>query len=412
MIFLYNLFIQLYLAAISISSLWNKKSRRWINGRKELFRKLDASIQKQDRVIWVHVSSTGELEQAKPVIEKLKAVYPQHKILLTIFSPSAWSTATQFKSADFVSYLPADTEKNARKFIAIVHPELVIFIKYEFWYHHLATAAFYHIPILLVSAVFRKDQLFFKPYGKFYRQMLFLFTYLFVQDQQSADVLKQNKIDHFSISGDTRYDRVKQIADHFTEVPLINAFLQQSNCIVCGSTWKEDEQSLQAAIDIKKYKLIIAPHEINEDRIKYIEELFAGSTVRYSQLPNNTINQVLIIDNVGMLSRLYYYGTFCYVGGGFTKDGVHNVLEAAVYGKPVLFGPNYSKYREARELIETGGGFSFQSVDKLQQLIYQISIDVSAYNIAANKAKESVIHHTGDTAKVVDYIQEKRLLTN
>ena len=345
------------------------------------------------------------------MIEKLKETYPQHKILLTIFSPSAWSSATQFKSVDIVSYLPADTEKNAKRFISIAHPELVLFIKYEFWYHHLAVASFHHIPILLVSAVFRKDQLFFKPYGKFYRQILFLFTHLFVQDHESAEVLKMNHFDHFSISGDTRYDRVKQIAEHFTEVPLINAFVQQSNCIICGSTWKEDEQSIFNAIDYKKYKLIIAPHEINEERLKFIEELFVDSTVRYSQLPDHVNKNVLIIDNVGMLSRLYNYGTICYVGGGFTKDGVHNVLEAAVYGKPVLFGPNYSKYREARELIETRGGFSFNSTDELQKLISQLN-DASTYNNAAYKAKESVVSHSGATKKVITYIQEKRLLTN
>ena len=412
MIFLYNLFIQLYLAAISISSLWNKKSRLWISGRNDLFRKLDASIQKQDRVIWVHVSSTGELEQAKPVIEKLRTVYPYHKILLTIFSPSAWSSATQFKSADIVSYLPADTEKNAKKFITTAHPELVIFIKYEFWYHHLAIAAFHHIPILLVSGVFRKDQLFFKSYGKFYRQILFLFTHLFVQDQQSADVLSANHINHFSISGDTRYDRVKQIAEHFTEVPLIDAFLQQSKCVVCGSTWKEDEQSIQSAVDLNQQSLIIAPHEINEERIKYIEQLFPNSFIRYSQLPYNGNKNVLIIDNVGMLSRLYHYGNLCYVGGGFTQDGVHNVLEAAVYGKPVLFGPNYSKYREARELIENGGAFSFQDAQELKKLINDLDNDQEKYASASSNAERSVISQTGATEKVITYIQEKRLLTN
>jgi 3-deoxy-D-manno-octulosonic-acid transferase len=412
LIFLYNLFIQLFLAAISVSSLWNKKSKRWINGRKDLFRKLETSIQKQDRVIWVHVSSTGELEQAKPVIEKLKEIYPQHKILLTIFSPSAWSSATQFKSVDIVSYLPADTGKYAKQFISIVHPDLILFIKYEFWYHHLATAAFHHIPILLVSGVFRKDQLFFKPYGKFYRQILFLFTHLFVQDELSADVLKTHHIDHFSISGDTRYDRVKQIAEHFTEVPLITKFIQQSTCIVCGSTWKEDEQAILNAIDFKNNKLIIAPHEINETRIKFIEDLFSGTSVRYSELPGNENKHVLIIDNVGMLSRLYNYGTICYVGGGFTKDGVHNVLEAAVYGKPVLFGPNYSKYREANELIQNGGGFSFQSEEELQQVIKKINNDQATYNKAAKKAKESVMINAGATEKVIAYIQEKRLLTN
>lgn len=377
-----------------------------------MFSKLEAAINEHDRIIWVHVSSTGELEQGKPVIEKLKQSYPEHKILLTIFSPSAWSSANNFKSADIVSFLPADTRKNAKRFMKLIHPELVLFIKYEFWYHHLAEAAFQHIPVLLVSAVFRKSQLFFKPYGKFYRQILFLFSHLFVQDQDSADVLQSNQINHYSISGDTRYDRVKQIAGHFEEVAHIKDFIQDEKCIVCGSTWKDDDQTLSQAIDIKRFKLIIAPHEINEERIKSVEQLFPDSTIRYSRFTTTENKNVLIIDNVGMLSRLYNYGVFCYVGGGFTKDGVHNVLEAAVFGRPVLFGPNYQKYREARELINNGGGYSIKDAIELRQVITNLNNDVVKYALSARKAKESVDDHAGATEKVMNYIQEKRLLTN
>ena len=236
---------------------------------------------------------------------------------------------------------------------------ICIFIKYDFWYHHLATIAFQHIPLLLVSAVFRKDQVFFNRYGSFYRQMLFFFRHIFVQDQDSLKLLKKNSVEHCSISGDTRFDRVKEIADNFTEIPYISSFIESKEVIIAGSTWPEDERVIVKYLNNFSGKLILAPHEINENRLSKAEELFTDS-IRYSQITEKSGSfKVLIIDNVGMLSRLYKYGTLAYVGGGFTRDGIHNILEAAVYGKPVVFGPNYKKYREAKELIAAGGAISF-----------------------------------------------------
>jgi 3-deoxy-D-manno-octulosonic-acid transferase len=261
--------------------------------------------------------------------------------------------------------------------------------------------------VLLVSAVFRKDQAFFKGYGRFYRRILFLFRHIFVQDEASLKLLQDNGIDHCSISGDTRFDRVQEIAEKLTGLPLIEDFIGKASVIVAGSTWDDDERILSSCAA----KLIIAPHEINEPHLAQIEKLFKGS-IRFSQLQNaKSPAQVLIIDNIGMLSRLYYYATITYVGGGFTRDGIHNILEAAVYGKPVLFGPNYKKYREAKELVETGGAFSVANAEELKFRLDKLLTDPSQLQQVSDAAKSYVQLNTGATQKVLRFIQEKRLLT-
>ena len=299
MVFLYNIFIAIYSTGIRVSSLWNKKAQKWIEGRKDVFQQLSSEIDSSDKIIWVHASSTGELEQGKPIIEKLKYNYPSYKILLTVFSPSAYNPAKNYPFADIVCYLPLDTRKNAKRFIKIVKPEAVFFIKYEYWYHFLSLTAFYHIPLFLVSAVFRKNQLFFKPYGVFYFRMLFFFRQIFVQDKASASLLSEKGVTNFSVSGDTRYDRVKEIASNFTELPFIREFINNSPALIAGSTWKEDEECLSLIAKTTGTKIIIAPHEINEKRILEIEYLFTNA-IRYSQLTTTSINNsnVLIIDKV------------------------------------------------------------------------------------------------------------------
>jgi 3-deoxy-D-manno-octulosonic-acid transferase len=407
LILLYNISIRLYFLAIRLASFWNKKAKEWLDGRKNLFTALEQQLSGMEKIIWVHCSSAGELEQGKPIIERLKQQYPEHKILLSFYSPSGYKVAATYKHADIITYLPLDTRKNAQRFISQVNPELVIFVKYEFWYHHLSAAAFRHIPVLLVSAVFRKEQAFFKGYGKFYQQVLFLFRHIFVQDETSLKLLKNNGIEHCHISGDTRFDRVQEISEKFTRLPLIEDFIGDARVIVAGSTWSDDERLLSSC----NAKLIIAPHEINEPHLAQIEKLFKDS-VRYSQLQKANIPaQVLIIDNIGMLSRLYYYATIAYVGGGFTKDGIHNILEAAVYGKPVLFGTNYKKYREAKELIETGGAFSVANAEELHIRIDNLLTDPSQSRQASRAAQNYVQMNTGATQKVLQFIQEKRLLT-
>jgi 3-deoxy-D-manno-octulosonic-acid transferase len=408
LLLLYNFTVQLYFIAVRIAALWNKKAEEWVTGRKNLFASLQQKITATDKIIWMHCSSAGEFEQGKPLIEKLKSLYPHHKILISFFSPSGYNVATNYKHADIITYLPLDTRQNARRFIGIIHPDVVVFVKYEFWFHHLSAVAFKHIPLLLISAVFRENQTFFKWYGRFYRQMLFSFRHIFVQDQSSLQLLQQHSINHCTVGGDTRFDRVQEIAERFTDIPSVNDFVGNANLIVAGSTWPDDEQLLS---HLDSTKLIIAPHEINELHLAQIEKLFRNS-IRYSQWQHRKGDEkVLIIDNVGMLSKLYKYATVAYIGGGFTKDGIHNILEAAIYGKPVIFGPNYKKYREAKELIASGGAFSVANSDQLKITTNNLLNDAAQFQKTSAQAKNYVLQHTGATEKIVQFIQENRLLT-
>jgi 3-deoxy-D-manno-octulosonic-acid transferase len=319
------------------------------------------------------------------------------------------NVARNYAFADVITYLPVDTASNAKEFLQIVRPKLAIFIKYDFWFHFLQEAKRQEIPLLLASAVFRKKQLFFKSYASFYREMLHLFQHIFVQDETSLRLLKEYKIEHCSVAGDTRFDRVSEIASEWAPIPMIDSFIANKTVLVAGSTWAGDEAVLDGC---SVAKMIIAPHELDEPHLRHIENLFPQS-IRYSKLTGDTNNnQVLIIDNVGMLSRLYQYATVAYVGGGFTKDGIHNVLEAAVYGKPVIIGPNYAKYREANELIEDGGAFSISDNQALQSRMTDLLHNEEALEKAAAAAKMYVEKNTGATVKIMAAIQEKRLLTS
>ena len=416
LLLLYNIFIRLFHFGVRLASLWNRKAGKWLAGREKVFEELAAKISPSDRVIWMHCSSAGEFEQGKPVIEALKKSYPSHRIVVSFFSPSGYEVAGKYVHADIATFLPLDTRDNARKFIKAVHPELAIFVKYEFWYHHLSEAAFHHIPIILISASFRQKQIFFKRHGGFFRQMLFLFRHIFVQDQASLTILEKNGIAHASISGDTRFDRVKEITERPAEVEFINEFIQHQHTIVAGSTWEGDEKLLAELLQkTPTVKLILAPHEINNSHLQSIDTVF-GKCIRYSTFQQKekvdfAAYQVLVIDNVGLLSRLYKYATITYVGGGFTTDGVHNTLEAAVWGKPVFFGPNYQKYREAKELIAAEGGFSVADAEELKKLADRLFADEQYLQAVSKNARNYVLANTGATEKVLATIQAKRLLT-
>lgn len=437
MLLIYNLFIRLYVLAIRIASLWNPKAKQWVNGRKNVLEELKNKISNNDRTIWFHCASAGEFEQGKPLIEEIKRVYPSHKIVVSFFSPSGYSAAKKYAHADIITYLPADTRKNAEQFVGFIKPELVVFVKYEYWYHHLCAVAFHHIPLIMVSAIFRKEQLFFKTYGKFYKQMLFLFRQIFVQDKDSLELLKANGIEHCSVSGDTRFDRVEKIAGNFSEVPLVKEFIGESKVIIAGSTWEGDEEILSSYVKTNPVKIVIAPHEIKKDHILKLQQFFPDC-VLYSEVNNllahnevqtnsiwNSINEqqekdlqkklagakTLIIDSMGLLSKLYYYATIAYVGGGF-KSGIHNTLEAVVYGKPVLFGPKYHKFKEARDLIAEGAAFSISNTEELKIKMDHLLNDPSELSKAGTFAKIYVEKNTGATQKILQFIQENRLLTN
>lgn len=414
LIWIYNFFIFFYQFLVRIAAIRNEKARQWLVGRKDLWTQLNEQLASNEPIIWVHSASTGEFEQAKPVIEHLKKSYPAYKILVTFYSPSGFNAARKYALADYKFYLPTDTRSNAERFINTVRPELVIFVKYEFWYHHLKAIHKRHIPLLLISSAFRRKQAFFQWYGGFYKKMLHFFNWIFVQDASSLNLLNQHGIAHCSISGDTRFDRVAAINEHFTEIPVVEKFAGTGNVMVAGSTWPADEELLATlAAQQPGLKFIIAPHEINEDHIDHIEKRFS-STVRFSQLKdeekNNQDYRTLIIDNIGMLSRLYKYATITYVGGAF-KTGLHNILEAAVFGKPVIFGPNYSKFREAKELITAGGAFSISDTTGLVQRVSVLLNDQQTLATASQAAASYVRDNKGATTSILHTIQEKRLLT-
>jgi 3-deoxy-D-manno-octulosonic-acid transferase len=421
-VFFYNIFLFLYKTGIHIVSLFNPKARKWVRGRKDIFDKLAAAIPANEKIIWVHCASLGEFEQGRPVMEQLRAANSGHKILLTFFSPSGYEVRKDYDGADWVFYLPLDGANAARRFLEIVHPSLVIFVKYEFWYYYLKKIKYRNIPLLLISALFRRDMSFFKWYGGIQRKILSRFDHLFVQNESSKQLIEEIGLgDICSVSGDTRFDRVSMIARQSQPIPLIEQFTGNSRTLIAGSTWPEDEEVLQKTftqISDPDFKLIIAPHEITGKHLEELSKLFPDA-IRYSQLSTtipNPLSRILIIDNIGMLSKLYHYGYFTYVGGGLKTNGVHNVLEAAVHNKIVFFGPYYEKYTEAVQLVQSGGGLSFTDIKKdgvmLAQLVNALIADKTEYDYRSKAAGEFVRSNTGATQKIIQFIQEKRLLTN
>lgn len=417
---LYQIFVFLYPKLAWLLSWKNEKAKKWVVGRKSLFESLNNFfISNPKPVIWIHCASLGEFEQGRPIIESLKKDYPNYQILLSFFSPSGYEVRKNYEFADFVCYLPMDSAKNANQFFDIVQPKLSIFIKYEFWYYYSKIAKERNIPLLLASGIFRADQIFFKWYGQFYRKILQNFSMLFVQNESSAELLSQIGLqDKTWISGDTRFDRVLEIAKKFEPIPVIEDFCKNSITIVAGSTWTEDDEELDHFINQHPaIKCIIAPHEIEKERLQECLSLYKNSMLYSTYLQRSASEkidpQVLIIDNYGMLTRLYHYAHICLVGGGFGGDGVHNVLEAAVYGKPVLIGPVYDKYVEAVSLVENGGCIAVENALELENVLEQLLAEENTfYQNSALAAKQYVDHNAGATKKILDRIQEKRLLTN
>lgn len=414
MLIFYNIFITLYSWAVRLVASWNPKAHEWVAGRKNWATTLSNQINQDHPWIWVHCASAGEFEQGKPVIEQLKQTYTRHKILVSFFSPSGYAAGKKYKHADAICYLPLDTPKNSKQFLDIVQPQLVIFIKYDYWYHHLKTIANRNIPLLLVSAIFRESQPFFKWYGGLHRKILTFFSHLFVQDASSKERLQSIGILNSTVSGDTRFDRVAAIAKNFTEVTHIESFIADAKVLVAGSTWSDDEKMIQEALANQNHlKAIIAPHEINAAHVDDLLKLFPNA-VKYSEAEKKEVcqYQVLIIDNVGMLSRLYYYADITYIGGGFNKSGIHNTLEAAVWGKPVLFGPNYQKFKEARDLIQQKAAYTVTNAAELTQTLKALLEDEELIKKSSLSAQDYVQEQKGATETILNYIQEKRLFTS
>lgn len=397
---LYNIGIKIYYLLILFASLFNFKAKQWINGRRHWRNKW--VNRKIDTTIWFHFASLGEFEQGKPLIEACKNKFPDKKIVITFFSPSGYEIRKNSPLGDYILYLPLDTKKNAYDFISIFKPELAFFNKYEFWYHFFKILNKNQIPFFVTSAIFRPEQLFFKKYGGFNRKIIQYVTHFFVQNQESADLLASIGLNNYTICGDTRFDSVNDLANKIKELPIIEKFKSSAPLIIAGSTWPEDEKLLADYIleKLKVWKVIFAPHEIKEEKIIALEKLFKGSAIRYSSLLKNQVlpekYNILIIDNIGMLSSLYTYGDIAYIGGGFGA-GIHNTLETATWGLPVLFGPNYKKFQEAKDLIEIGGGFTINNTSQLN-LILNTLIDDEIYRKECGaKAKQYVKEHIGAT---------------
>lgn len=410
-----NIIIRLLAVAIRIASIWNTKARLWLKGRKNLLDRVAIALKENNRpIIWMHSASLGEFEQGRFLIESIRKYNPECCVVITFFSPSGYEVMKNYNGADFIFYLPEPTNGNARKFISLLNPKLVLWIKYDYWYHYLHELKKRNTPLLLISAIFHRRHSFFKWYGPLYTEMLKCFTWLFVQDASSAERLNNIGIQNVSVSGDTRFDRVIDIAEHFEEVTMISEFSGNAPVIVAGSTWPEDEEEIDHYANTHpEIKFIIVPHEIDEEHLKDIEKLFRH-TIRYSELvkKNNNYKNIntLIIDNIGMLSRLYKYATITYVGGGFGDEGVHNILEAAVYGRPVIFGPVFNQFREAIDLLEEGAAFTIDNALDLEKTFNDLLSDNQLYRECSEAARDYVYRNKGATEKISGYIQANRLL--
>ena len=400
--FIYSIGIYFYGIAISIASLFNSKARLLRNGQYQALALLKEKIVPGSRYVWFHAASLGEFEQGRPVIEQLKKEKPGTKILLTFFSPSGYEVRKDYAGADIVSYLPLDTPYAAGAFVKLVKPTKAIFIKYEFWPNYLMALQSAKVPVYSISAIFRPTQIFFKWYGGWYLNLLKSFRHIFVQDKSSLELLGQHGISKISVAGDTRFDRVYDLCQQAKELPLIESFVQGKQVIVAGSTWPKDEEMLVRYLNLHPdVKLILVPHEIHEAHILEISKLLDGRFVRYSEAAEANLAEAscLVVDTIGILSSIYRYANVAYIGGGFGV-GIHNTLEAAVWSVPVVFGPNYHRFREARKLIAVGGAFSISNYTLLETQLNKLLKDTSAGKMAG----EYVKGNTGATRLILKKI--------
>lgn len=372
---------------------------------------LREKIDRNAKYIWFHASSLGEFEQGRPMMEKIKATHPEYKILLTFFSPSGYEVRKNYKGADVICYLPFDTPYRVKKFLNLANPAIAVFIKYEFWGNYLTELKKRGVPVYIISAIFRPDQLFFQWYGKSYRKMLYCFNHLFVQDERSEKLLREFGITNVTVTGDTRFDRVLDVRDQARELPFIEKFLcdksgKKSVVMVAGSSWPQDEAIFIPYFhEHPEMKLIIAPHEIHREHLLSIQAMLKRPSVRLSEAHEDDLadKHCLIIDSFGLLSSIYRYGQIAYIGGGFGA-GIHNTLEAAVYGVPVLFGPNYHKFKEAKDLIAVGGGFPVSDEKAFQAKMDELLTYPEALAVSGQASGDFVKKNTGATDKVLRQI--------
>ena len=405
---MYSLIIHLYAFFIELISPFHKKARLMRLGQWKTNGTLREKIDRNAKYIWFHASSLGEFEQGRPLIEKIKAEHPEYKILLTFFSPSGYEVRKNYGGADVVCYLPFDTPYRVKKFLDLSKPVMAIFIKYEFWDNYLSELKRRNIPVYIVSAIFRKEQLFFKWYGGMYRKVLSYFTHIFVQDDASRELLSKYGVTNVSVFGDTRFDRVQDVYKNTKQVPMVDLFVNNNRSdnqltMVAGSSWQQDEEVyLNYFNEHPELKLIIAPHEIHKDHLMHIESMLKRPSIRLSEATEKDIKgkSCLIVDSFGLLSSIYRYGDLAYIGGGFGA-GIHNVLEAAVYGIPVIFGPKYQKFKEARDLLQVGGAFSITDEKTFESKMEELSTYRDLLEAVGAAAGDFVKSNIGATNRII-----------
>ena len=402
---MYNIVIYIYLIGVAIASCFNKKVKKMWAGERQAIKVLREKVDPNARYIWFHAASLGEFEQGRPLMEYLRKTHPEYKILLTFFSPSGYEVRKNYEGADIICYLPLDTIRNARRFLRAIKPVMAFFIKYEFWYNYLHILQHRGVPTYSVSSIFRPDQIFFQWYGKGYGRVLKCFTHFFVQNIESKNLLAKLDIHDVEVVGDTRFDRVLQIKEASKQLPIVEKFTENtSKVFIAGSSWLPDEEVFLKYFNLHKdWKLIVAPHVIGEDHLAQIFELLKGRcVVRYTEATEENVKdaEVLIIDCFGLLSSIYHYGTISYVGGGFGV-GIHNVLEAAVWDIPVIFGPNNKRFQEAQGLIMAGGGFEINDYQSFRDLMMRFETDEMFLQTSKKHAGEFVKGRAGATEKIM-----------
>ncbi|TKC00120.1 3-deoxy-D-manno-octulosonic acid transferase [Pedobacter cryophilus] len=400
--------IKFYNFLVWIFSFFNKKAEKWISGRKNWKNKFNPDLTKKR--IWFHFASLGEFEQGKPLLQAIKNQFPEKEVLITFFSPSGYEVRKNSPLGDMILYLPLDTPKNAKDFIEIFRPEMAIFNKYEYWYCFFKALNHHQIPLYITSSIFRPHQIFFKWYGGFNRKILSYVTYFYVQNEESGKLLEGIGLKNYTLSGDTRFDSVLDLAKNRKDFPLIEKFKGSNKLLIAGSTWPQDEELLVKYIKAShhNWKFVFAPHEISEAKLIDLEKMIGGDSIRYSVLKERDplikiSEKVLIINNIGMLSSLYHYGEIAYIGGGF-GSGIHNTLEAAAWGLPIIFGPKYHKFQEAKDLIKKNAGFSITDFEQLSSVLEQLVNDTVYLTQCGNSAKNYVERNTGATATIMNSI--------
>ncbi|MFD0862814.1 3-deoxy-D-manno-octulosonic acid transferase [Sungkyunkwania multivorans] len=409
---LYNIAVIIVGFALKIIRFFSPKIKLFVDGRKTIFQQLRNHIDTEDHIIWFHVASLGEFEQGLPVIEKLKTEFPSYKTLVTFFSPSGYEVKKHSKAADLITYLPLDTKRNVSEFLDLVQPKLAVFVKYEFWPNYLSGLRHRNIRTILISGIFRKEQAFFKSYGGWMRRSLRTFDHFFVQDENSKTLLNELQFENVSVSGDTRFDRVAEILERDNTLKFVEAFKQNNLCVTIGSSWPEDEALLVPFINetaVNDVKFIIAPHHVKAEQVASLKNAITKKTVLFSEKTDKELEdyEVLIIDSIGLLTKVYSYADIAYVGGGMGSTGLHNTLEPAVFGIPVVIGKVYENFKEAKDLVRIGGILSIASKEELARTLHRLLTDNAERDRIGTINREFTQKNRGATIQIMDFLRTR-----